>query len=212
MVKYSGDKMASISNSKTLFFFTSPRTPHKMLNEIELLVNNFSGKNWDKENQKKFASLLAKEVFFEGKIKENDDFGARDRINRAPKALGFVDLNPIKITRIGKRLLSGKRDYEAFTRQFMKFQLPSPYHIDKTGRYSVKPYLELMRLIYDLDGITKHELAMFGLQLININLYNDIVSQIKKFREEKDKKKYTKKREFIHSYYQKIVEKIYAEE
>ncbi len=204
--------MASISNSKTLFFFTSPRTPHKIINEIKLLVENLSGKVWNTETQKKYASLLAKEEFFEGKIKENDDFGARDRINRAPKALGFVDLDPIGITKIGKRILSEKRNYETFTRQFMKFQLPSPYHIDKTDRYCVKPYLEFLRLIYDLNGITKHELAMFGMQLINIRLYEDIVKQIIKFRKEKDTKKYTKKREFIFNSYDAILRKIYAEE
>lgn len=204
--------MASISNSKTLFFFTSPRTPHKTINEIKLLVDNFSGQEWNKETQKKYASLLAKTDFFEGKIKENDDFGARDRINRAPKALGFVDLKPIKLTKIGTRLLSGKRDYETFTRQFMKFQLPSPYHIDKTERYNVKPYLELLRLIYELDGLTKHELAMFGMQLINFNLYDEIKAKIINFRKEKDTKKYTKKREFIFNYYNDVLKEIYADE
>ena len=111
--------------------------------------------------------------------------------------MGFVTLKPISITPMGERLLSGKRINETFTRQLMKFQLPSPYHTDSEDRFSVKPYLEMMRLVRDLDGITKHELAIFGLQLININRYDGIVEKIKKFREEKSKHKYTAKRKFI---------------
>ena len=204
--------MANLSKSKTLFFPTSPRSPHKIINEIRLLVDNFSGKPWSKENQKRFASLLSKADFFEGNMKENDDFGARDRINRAPKALGFIDLDKISLTPAGKKLLSDKRVNEIFIRQFMKFQLPSPYHIDKEGRYNVKPYLEVLRLIYELDGLSKNEIAMFGMQLINLKLYENIKNQIKDFRKEKDSKKYTKKREFIFESYKKVIHKIYAEE
>ena len=33
--------------SKTLFFTTSPRTPLKMITEIQVLHNNFEGKKWN---------------------------------------------------------------------------------------------------------------------------------------------------------------------
>ena len=204
--------MASLSKSKTLFFPTSPRTPTKIINEIRLLIDNFSGKKWDKESQKEFAILLSKSDFFEGKIKGNYDFAARDRINRAPKSLGFVNLKKIEITPIGKRLLSEKRLNETFTRQFIKFQLPSPYHIDHEGRYNVKPYLELLRMSHELEGLTKHEIAIFGLQLINIKDYDKIKKKIIEFRDEKSKKKYTKKREFIFDTYKREIEIIYSDE
>lgn len=87
--------MASLNNSRMLFFTTSPRTPFKMIPEIELLGNNFSGQKWSKYTQVNFIELLSQEGFFNGKgSKNNLDFSARDRINRAPKALGFVSLNP----------------------------------------------------------------------------------------------------------------------
>ena len=57
--KFFGDKMADISKSKTLFFPTSPRTPHKIINEIQLLIDEFKGKKWNKETQKKFASFFS---------------------------------------------------------------------------------------------------------------------------------------------------------
>lgn len=37
--------MASLNKRRMLFFTTSPRTPFKMIPEIELLGNNFSGQN-----------------------------------------------------------------------------------------------------------------------------------------------------------------------
>ena len=102
--------MARIDN-KLLFFTTSPRTPAKMIPEIQLLHEKFSGKVWNPATQEKFMDELAQSDFFEGKGSPSDKaFSARDRINRAPKALGFIDLKPhIKLTDAGKKLIYGKR-------------------------------------------------------------------------------------------------------
>jgi hypothetical protein len=37
--------------SKVLFITTSPRTPFKMIPEIELLNAHFSGRKWDNQSQ-----------------------------------------------------------------------------------------------------------------------------------------------------------------
>lgn len=85
--------MAKISNSKTLFLTTSPRSPEKMLPEIELLQKGeFVGKKWDKENQVRFMNLLNEQSFYKGSDSKHLDFSARDRINRGPKSLGLVVL------------------------------------------------------------------------------------------------------------------------
>lgn len=117
-----------------LFFTTSPRSPFKMIPEIELLAKNFSGQKWDKKNQVGFIELLANEGFFRGKgSKDNLDFSARDRINRAPKALGFISLNPtISLTEVGNLFITSKRKEEILLRQLLKFQLPSPFHSKAT--------------------------------------------------------------------------------
>ena len=74
--------MANLNNSRMLFFTTSPRTPFKMIPEIELLGKNFNGKKWDKKTQISFIELLSEEGFFNGKgSKNNLDLSARDRIN-----------------------------------------------------------------------------------------------------------------------------------
>ena len=103
---------------------------------------------------------------------------------RAPKALGFVDLKPyIKLTPAGELLLTEKRLDDTFTRQLLKFQLPSPYHTQsKKVDFAVRPYLEIIRLINDLGSLSKTEIALFFSQLTNYNKYEIIVSKIVNFR------------------------------
>ena len=45
---------------KALFFTTSPRTPSKMIPEIQLLAETFSGREWNKQSQIEFTELLTK--------------------------------------------------------------------------------------------------------------------------------------------------------
>ncbi len=174
-----------------LFFTTSPRTPSKMIPEIKLLSENLSGQNWNRETQNKFMDLLAQSDFFEGRGSSNNrDFSARDRINRAPKALGFVNLSPrIELTDAGRVLVYGNRPQEVFLRQLLKFQLPSPYHIENRnvrGTFFIKPYLEIIRLIRDLDGLSFDELKIFGLMLTDYRQYDTIKNAILNFRTERE--------------------------
>lgn len=84
--------MAYLKN-KALFFTTSPRTPSKMIPEIQLLSEHFTGRKWNKQSQVEFIDILAKSGFFEGNGSPNNkDFSARDRINRAPKALSLIHI------------------------------------------------------------------------------------------------------------------------
>lgn len=173
--------------SKTLFFTTSPRSPLKMIPEIEVLDKYFDGKVWNTDTQVEFIKKLAEGNDFEGKGSEKDmALSARDRITRAPKALGFVDLKPtIKLTEPGKRLISGKRTEETLLRQLLKFQLPSPYHKEPEqfdGLFGVKPYLEIFRLVYELGTISFDELMIFGMQLTHYSKFDNVVAEIKQFR------------------------------
>ena len=182
--------MAYLKN-KALFFTTSPRTPSKMIPEIQLLSEHFTGKEWNRQSQVEFIDLLAQSGFFEGSGSSNNkDFSARDRINRAPKALGFVDLSPrIKLTDAGQALVYGKRPQEVFLRQLLKFQLPSPYHIETAnveGTFYIKPYLEIMRLIRDLGSLSFDELKIFALMLTDYREYDTVKNAILDFRTEKE--------------------------
>lgn len=175
-------------DSKVLFITTSPRTPSKMIPEIALLGEHFSGKKWDKDTQEAFMEVLKEEDYFLGEGEKDPAFSARDRITRAPKALGFVLLKPkIQITDVGKALINSRRKEEVFLRQLLKFQVPSPYHkpSKKAANFWIKPYLEIFRLIRHFGTLRFDELMMFGLQLVDYRKFDNIVDKIKKFREAK---------------------------
>lgn len=170
--------MARIDN-KLLFFTTSPRTPAKMIPEIKLLSEKFSGKPWNKLTQEEFIDELAQSDFFEGKGSPSDKaFSARDRINRAPKALGFIDLKPcVALTEAGNSFIYGKRPQEIFLRQLLKFQLPSPYHSENrniVGTFYIRPYLEILRLVRELEYITFDEFKIFAVQMTDYHKFETI--------------------------------------
>ncbi len=181
--------MARLQNP-TLFFTTSPRTPYKMIPEIRLLVENLKGEKWNKQSQLQFAKLLVGDKNFNGSgSQKHMDFSARDRITRAPKALGFIDLKPtIQLTEAGKDLLSERRTQEVFTRQMLKFQIPSPFHNppkEQESEFWIKPYLEILRLIYELCTVSFDEMMIFGLQLTHYKKFDQIVFEIQKLANQK---------------------------
>lgn len=206
--------MARIDN-KALFFTTSPRTPAKMIPEIRLLHELFEGRKWNSTTQEEFIDSLAQSDFFEGTGSPTDKaFSARDRINRAPKALGFVDLKPyIALTEAGRALISGKRPQEIFLRQLLKFQLPSPYHIENRaieGTFYVRPYLEIMRLVRELEFITFDELKIFAVQLTDYRKFDEVKAAILAFRVEKEAHKGEYKR-FVNEVWTDAVMSIYSD-
>ena len=193
---------------------TSPRSPEKMIPEIDLLAKNFSGKPWNKENQEGFMEVLRDEDFFHGQGAKDPAFSARDRINRAPKALGFVTLSPvIELTRAGEELVDARYTNEIFLRQLLKFQIPSPYHqpTDKAAEFWVKPYLEIFRLIYTLGELKFDELMIFGMQLTDYRDFDKIIQKILAFREAKKKHRGSYKI-FRGDYLARELRSIYADE
>ena len=201
-------------DSKLIFVTTSPRTPSKMIPEIELLNTHFSGQKWNADTQIAFMELLKEENFFNGEGVNDPAFSARDRINRAPKALGFVILSPtIQLTSAGEELVSAKRKDEIFLRQLLKFQVPSPYHKPSANSvdFWVKPYLELFRLIRHFGSLKFDELMIFGLQLVDYRLFDNIVSKINGFRTAKAQNEGNYKK-FRAEYLDKELKEIYAED
>lgn len=201
---------------RTLFFITSPRSPMKMAPEIEILVKYFINDPWNSSTQEHYMKRLVVSEAFEGYGSKGDlAFSARDRINRGPKALGFVDISPtIQLTEPGKNFLDAEIAGEILLRQLLKFQLPSPYHtISKKSdvSFSVKPYLEIFRLIYTLKEVSFDEIQIFGMQLTNYNKFDNIVLAIKEFRREKELHVGNYKT-FVGQYLYKELKKIYNRE
>lgn len=172
-------------DSKVIFVTTSPRTPAKMIPEIGLLNAHFAGQRWNTETQRAFMELLREENFFNGEGANDPAFSARDRINRAPKALGFVILSPtIQLTPAGEELVNSRRKDEIFLRQLLKFQVPSPFHkpTENSAEFWVKPYLELFRLVRHFGSLKFDELMIFGLQLVDYREFDTIIEKINQFR------------------------------
>lgn len=206
--------MARIDN-KLLFFTTSPKTPAKMIPEIQLLHENFSGLSWNKSTQEQFIDKLAQSDFFEGKGSPTDKaFSARDRINRAPKALGFINLKPhIELTEAGIAFVYGKRPQEIFLRQLLKFQLPSPYHVEHQniiGTFCIRPYLEILRLVRELEYITFDEFKIFAVQMTDYHKFNTIKESILCFRQGKEENKGQYKR-FVNSVWENAILEIHSD-
>ncbi len=206
--------MANLSKTKALFAWTSPRTIEKIIPEIRLLIESFGGQVWsgNKALQTDFYTALVESDFFEEQGQNsNPDFAARDRITRAPKALGFIDLKPtIQLTAVGEKLLSELRTPETIAKQLFKFQLPSPYHKISADRgFGVRPYLELLRLTKELGNLSKTEIAIFFVQMTHHNKFDSVVAAIKKFRDDAKKNKSNRKA-FIEESFKNEIFKIYA--
>jgi hypothetical protein len=187
-----------------------------MLPEIRLLHEQFEGCKWNSASQEAFIDSLAKSDFFEGAGSPSDKaFSARDRINRAPKALGFVDLTPnIALTEAGQAFVFGNRPQEVFLRQLLKFQLPSPYHVENNkiaGTFYVRPYLEIMRLVRSLEYITFDELKIFAVQLTDYRKFDEVKSAILNFRVEKETHRGEYKR-FVNDVWTNAVMSIYSDD
>ncbi|MBE5024201.1 AlwI family type II restriction endonuclease [Olsenella sp. DSM 107455] len=211
--------MAGIDrHTRTLFFTTSPRTPMKMVPEIKLLAEEFSGVKWTRNSklQKSFMlRLFEQEFFMSSKPPKDPAFSARDRITRAPKALGFVNLEPVvELTPAGHELVYGDMPSEALLRQLVKFQLPSPYHPLASGSdqdFFVRPYLEILRLVRHFGSLSFDELMLFGLQLTNYKRFDEIVDKIDAFRVRKAQNK-GQYRKFIAIEKERVVREVYASE
>lgn len=200
-------------DSQLLFLTTSPRSPEKMIPEIELLITHYAGKQWSHETQCSFMDVLRDEQFFNGRGENDPAFSARDRINRAPKSLGFVTLSPtISLTPAGYSLLRAKRRDEVFLRQMLKFQIPSPFHkpTQRATTFCVKPYLEMLRLVRTMGTLKFDELQIFGMQLTDWHNFETIVHKIELFRIAKAKNKQSY-RAFKTEYLYNELRTIYAE-
>ena len=199
-------------DSKVIFVTTSTRTPAKMIPEIGLLNAHFAGQRWNTETQRAFMELLREENFFNGEGANDPAFSARDRINRAPKALGFVILSPtIQLTPAGEELVNSRRKDEIFLRQLLKFQVPSPFHkpTENSAEFWVKPYLELFRLVRHFGSLKFDELMMFGLQLVDYREFDTIVEKINQFRIAKAQNEGNYKR-FRSEYFDRELREIYS--
>lgn len=216
--------------SRTWYVSCSPRSPEKIKPELEQLAT-LEGQSWTARDsagnlvtQIRFARLLQKTPTFEGSIYEKDpSFSARDRF--APmQTFGFAYVDSDKILRItdaGRQLIRGERIQELYLKQMLKWQYPSWQHggnprtrhkYPSCDEIGIHPFVATLRACYELNGISKEELAIFLLPTMRDEDVIHSINKIKKFREKRDKYRGVERREFIWNTYLEEYAIVYAEE
>lgn len=180
--------MGYSKNSKTVSVPTSPRTPFRIIEPLKILFENYQGKSWYKNKplQVEFYDKLAEEdPTFTGGSSHNKDFSARDLIGRIPKTFGLVILEPIiKFTPLGIKFIEGTDQDRGWVllNQMLKYQMPNPLDPILETRYSIKPYLEFMKLVIYHQGLSLEEIALFLIPLIHQDNIKSSSTKIANFK------------------------------
>ena len=209
------------ASSKSWFFPTSPRSPYKLQGELKLL-KQLEGKPWGAETQQEFAKLLMESPDFEGKTSRSEAaFSGRDRATRAPRLLGFVHFprrgqkGAFKFTEIGNIFIQSTPEEQAliFQRQIAKVQFRSPLHNNKGfGDMSIRPLIVMLRLLFELDSLSKHEIALFAITITSETKFNEHVAVIRQFRESLSNLSGLERKSYKKSFSEEWVGKIYEED
>ena len=209
-----------MSTSRSWFFPTSPRSPGKIQGELKIL-KKFEGKVWNADTQTQFMKELATYEDFEGVGYSKElAFSARDRINRAPKLLGFVYLphkkdQPFKFTDAGNKLIEAdERELPfLFQRQICKVQFSSPLHYSNGfEKMNVRPLTAIIYLLEHLETLSKEEIALFALPTVSYENLDDTIKSIESFRRVRQTSDQAERKLLRNSYPSKRIKEIYGED
>ena len=136
----------------------------------------------------------AEEIFYSKNYKDPAMRGRNSYKPLEKMGVSFIVDSKIKITTLGKYLLSNDYDLgNFFFRSFIKWQYPNPKSRDFSNKniYNIKPFIATLHLINKVNeickkrnlkakGISKQEFMIFGQSLLH---YQDINSQAKRLIE-----------------------------
>ncbi|WP_152720043.1 AlwI family type II restriction endonuclease [Limosilactobacillus reuteri] len=95
----------------------------------------------------------------------------------------------------------------------LKYQLPSPLfpeRQDNKGMFNIKPYLELLRLVYIVGDLSRSEFYAFGVTMTDYHDFDKTVERIKEYRKEA-KQNHIHARKHYHDYMMKYVSNLYSD-
>lgn len=149
--------------------------------------------------------------FMSGKFDEVDvESAARnDKISFEFFGFGYVDANDIiKVTEVGKLIVSKKMNDEYLLKQLLKIQFPSPIINKKFKGQYIFAMEALLKVSSQFEYLTKLEIAMlFGcMDIKNINI---TIEAIKEFRTRYEKLKNKLKTKDIMDIYTEVLKKNY---
>lgn len=206
--------MAGFS-SRYITFSTSPRSPERIPLYLSLL-SKFEGDKWNSNTQTKYYQEMVnnqKGDFAIGKSK-NPALSARDKITRAPRALGLVQLKPvITITNAGKSIQNKYLFSEVLTKQLLKYKLPSPLipeREENKGCFNIKPFLEFLRLIDHFGELSRSEFYAFAITMTDYHAFDKTVERIEEYRREAQDNHIHAKKHY-HDYMIKYITNLYSD-
>lgn len=207
------------ARTRLWFLPTSPRSPDKIRPELTIL-QPFEGSLWDKAAQAEFLRRIVSAGAYEtGTVRTKEpDHSGRERVHRAPRALGFVRAKTgtvLEITSAGHALIDGEDAAALFLHQLLKLQFPSPNHsgTDYRELFRVKPFLEVLRLVSQFGSISKYEVQAFVLSMRDYRQFDEIAKALHEFRQERGRLAPGRaQREFDRSFLANRLRDVYSED
>lgn len=208
--------------ARAWFFPPSPRSPYKIQGELNLL-KKFDGHVWNEETQLKFGASLSNSDDYYGQVSKVDTpFAARERL-RAPSLLGFIckpkrggQNRKLEFTEIGNIFLNANKYQQQLIlqRQIAKVQFRSHIHPNKGfEKMNIRPLTLMIKLLLNLERLSKIEIALFVITLINHEDFEDVLDQVLEYRHQITlHSPGVDRKTFKDNYAKKQIKKIYAED
>jgi len=165
---------------------TTARNPQRLREILQLLEKHFSGGVWNERTQADFTRRMIQQgLYLPKSIPKQSLLALRGRTWAAAlNRMGFARAHanePVLITDVGYRLLSRNVDEnDVFLRQMLKWQFPSP--IERFSRVNLRPFVALLHLAKNLQGLSKDEIAVFMFTLLDGRRLSQTSQQIMRFR------------------------------
>ena len=207
---------------RSLLGFTTPRSPQLISDYIKIIKKyNLAGKNYNSDLQELFYHVLSSEKVagVDAGNAKNKALAGRDKLTRMPQALGFLitqNNKKFQVTEAGSLLVNKDLFSDIMLHQILKYQLPSVLHREQEtnkGRFNIKPFLELIRLINELNYLTYNEFLTYGMTFIDYHDFEKVVEDILKYRKQREcvKKNGENIRVFDYNNLKVVFERIYID-
>ncbi len=191
---------------------TTVRNPERLKAGLAILKAEFEGHPWSYENQRKFLERLIEEGLYQaGSAKSTDQKEQHGRTwgsvyNELGLAFAYRSEGNLCITPVGDVLLDEKsRPDEVYLRQLLKYQLPNPLHGKYGQKYvdvSVLPFLVTLKMVKELDGMSKEEMSIFLFSTMNMTEMKSLIEEAKQFRRDRGDQSNREARErFTYNYH-----------
>lgn len=181
---------------------TTVRNPDRLRDGLQILKDHLDEQEWNNPQQEKFFNLLREHGIYEMEDEDYRNMTSERKQEHARKwisvlnQLGFCfayesSEKPVIITDAGRALLNNPEiEDEVFLRQLLKYQKPCALPKQNGasfGNVSVLPFIVSLKIVYQLQGLSKEEISIFLNTTIRMRDIDNVIKQIKEYRSQRDK-------------------------